>query len=179
MPGAKVGRHRASRSRGTCIHPTAWGCYDPSCHHCDALPLNGLTCEFSLLRNSGRGNTQARYAWSQKRNRGISSVWPRTEKAALLPTLLWLQMIYALCFANPISEVTSVRAASLQQQEDNLLHTELKQQPTKETLSLPLTMIIVSKAALVIQECCLDANISAHSDQRSGITAKRQRIFMN
>lgn len=84
------------------------------------------------------------------------------------------------CFANPISEVTSVSAASLHQQEDNLLHTELQQQPAKETLSLPLTMVTVSKAALVRQECCLDTNISAHRDQRrSGITTKRQSIYMN
>lgn len=82
------------------------------------------------------------------------------------------------CFANPISEGISVSAASLHQQEDNLLHTQPKQQVTKETLSLPLTMIIESKAVLVIQECCRDANISAHRDQRrSGITAKRQNIF--
>lgn len=41
-------------------------------------------------------------------------------------------------------------------------------------------MIVVYKAALVIQKCCLDANTSAYRDQRrSGITAKRQSIFIN
>lgn len=52
-------------------------------------------CIFSLLKDR-RGNTQAQYTWTQKRNRGMSSVWQRTDYAALLPTLLWLQSIYAL-----------------------------------------------------------------------------------
>lgn len=84
------------------------------------------------------------------------------------------------CFTNPVSEFTSVRAASLHQQEDNLLHAEPKQQPTEGTLSQLPAMIIVYKAALVIQKCCLDANTSAHRDpRRSGITSKTQSIFIN
>lgn len=57
--------------------------------------LHWFTCGFSLLEDR-RGNTQAQYARRQKRNRGMSSVWQRTDYAALPPALPWLQSIYAL-----------------------------------------------------------------------------------
>lgn len=57
---------------------------------------------------------------------------------------VFMQLVLQIPFQKPLL----VTAASLHQQEDNLLHTEPNQQPTKETLSLPLTKIIVSKACL-------------------------------